>query len=130
MFLFYAILVLMLFPVFGHAGLTDYYCTIKQNLEMSNDGKIQGVKNSPFLGKDFRIDRQTGIITTASKLSGIDKMRVLFRGSAKHSFIAVFETDGPYPKASLLVVEEYVSSVSKPFLWDAPGAVLYVGTCT
>ena len=41
MFLFYAILVLISFPNFGHAGPTDYYCTIKQDLELSNDGKFR-----------------------------------------------------------------------------------------
>jgi hypothetical protein len=129
MIILHAVLFLMLLAGFGYAGQTDYYCTIKQDLELSNSGKIQEVKNSPFIEKDFRIDRQTGNITAASKLSGIEKMRVLFRGSAKHSFIAVTEIIGPYPKASLLEIQEFKSGVSKPFLWHAPGAVLYSGTC-
>jgi len=124
-----ALLFLMLLPASGYAGPTEYYCTIKHDLKLSNDGNIQQLKNSPFLGKDFRIDRKTGTVRATSNLSGIDKLRVVFSGSAEHSFIAVAEIVGQYPKASLIEIQEFVSGVSKPFLWHAPGAVLYSGTC-
>lgn len=129
MLLLHAILLTVLFPVFGFAGPTDYHCTIKGDLKLSDDGTIRGVKNSPFLGKDFRIDRRTGTVKAVSNLSGIHQLRVIFPGSAEHSFIAVAEIVGQYPKASLLEIQEFASGASKPFLWHTPGAVLYTGTC-
>ena len=129
MVIFYAVLFLMLLQSSGYAGVIEYYCTVKHELKLSNDGKIQDVKNSFFLGKDFRIDRKTGVVTAALNFSGWDKLRVIYPGSAEHSFIAVAEDSGRFPVASLLEIHEFVSGVSKPFLWHIRGATLYSGNC-
>ena len=124
-----ALLFLLLLSGSGYAGATEYYCIVKHEQKLSDDGKIQPVENSLFLGKDFRIHRKTGVVTAAVKFSGWDKMRVIFPGSTEHSFIAVAEDGGRYPIASLLEIHEFVSGYWKPFLWNIRGSTLYSGTC-
>jgi hypothetical protein len=123
------LLFLLFFSGPGDAGPIEYYCIVKHEQKLSNDGRIEPVEPSLFLGKDFRIHRKTGVVTATAKFSGWDKMRVIFSGSTEHSFIAVAEDVGRYPIASLLEIHEFVSDYWKPFLWNIRGSTLYSGTC-
>jgi hypothetical protein len=119
----------MIFAGSACAGAKEYYCTVKQEVKLSEDGKVLEEKASPFVGKDFRISRETGVVTSAVRFASFEKIRVLFPGSAEHSFVGLAEEIGPFPMVSLLEVHEFVSGVVQPFLWHIRGSVLYSGTC-
>ena len=75
---------------------------MKQEVTLSEDGKVWEEKASPFVGKDFRISRETGVVTSAVRFSSFEKMRMLFPGSAEHAFVGLAEEIGPFPIVSLL----------------------------
>ena len=128
----YAALFLIILVDPTHAGKTEYHCTVKQVLKLSDEGKVEVDKNASrvYIGKDFRIDRETGVISSGVRFSSFSEMRVLFPGSSKHSFVGLAaDEDGPFPIASLIEIHEFVSGPVKPFLWHIRGAELYSGTC-
>jgi hypothetical protein len=128
----YIVLFFMALVSSAYAGGIEYYCTVKQVLKLSDEGKIvvDEVKSRVYVGKDFRINRNTGVISSGVPFSSFEKMRVLFPGSSKHSFIGLAADEyGPFPIASLIEIHEFVSGPVKPFLWQIRGAELYSGTC-
>jgi hypothetical protein len=132
MVVYYTVLLFMAFVSSASAGVMEYYCTVKQVLKLSDDGKIvvNEVASPVYVGKDFRISRKTGVISSGVPFSSFEKMRVLFPGSSEHSFVGLAaDEDGPFPIASLIEIHEFVPGPVKPFLWHIRGADLYSGTC-
>jgi hypothetical protein len=87
-----------------------------------------------FVGKEFTVDRHTGVMAGVLKNSYITSPVVVDSGSSENSFKAVTtlrrgQGVGPGSNAYLLVVSEYVTSPKKPFLF-AENEDVYLGSCT
>ena len=120
----------MAFVGSASAGAREYACTVKQVMTLSAEGQVvEATAFADYVGKDFRIHRETGVITSAVPFSRFEQVRVLFSGSTGHALIGLAEESGPGPRATLIEINEVVSGVLKPFLWHTSGAILYAGTC-
>jgi len=85
------------------------------------------------LGKEFTIERRTGIMAGALKNAYLTKPLVIDIGSEKNSFKVINSLRpeqgvGEGSNAYMLVVNEYTKSLQKPFLF-AQNDIVYFGQC-
>ena len=118
----------------GAQGLRDYKCIVER--VTSADATTQNLEflEKNFVGKEFTVDRRTGLMAGALKNAYITAPVVVDHGSNENSFKAVTmlrkeQGAGRSSNAYLLVVREYVASARKPFLF-AENDDVYLGTCT
>lgn len=116
-------------------SLRDYRCKIERvaNAEASPNSSLQFQENN-FLGKEFTVERRTGVMAGALKNSYITRPEVIDFGSEGNSYKVVTtlrkeQGAGRGSNAYLLVVNEYAKSPKKPFVF-VENADVYFGTCT
>ena len=129
--LFYLILIYP-FPVFA----TEYACTIKAVLDMSDTGLyIEHGWRANYMNRKFFVNRETGKVigTTALKarLTNFDKIHspvVYHNAEEKTSYkvLTIFEDKGQF---SSLRINENVESNEKPYSYQTAVGMLLTGTC-
>ncbi|MFQ2720510.1 hypothetical protein ACK3YS_16395 [Aeromonas caviae] len=118
---------------FAHAG-TDYRCTVERIFDADGDNSQQiNGQRKLYIGKEFTVDRSSGVMMGALKNSYMTKPVVVDRGSKDNSFKAVttMRSDqgvGAGSTVSTLVVKEYAESPQKPFAFMSNDTV-YFGHC-
>lgn len=117
----------------AHAG-SDYRCTIERVYDAEGERStiIDGMRKA-FVGKEFTVDRRTGLMVGALKNSFLTDPVVVDPGSTENSFKVAntMRRDqglGSGSTLSALVVKEYVDSPAKPFSFLLDGTV-YFGRC-
>ncbi|WP_262111457.1 hypothetical protein [Aeromonas sp. Marseille-Q5825] len=118
---------------FAHAG-TDYRCTVERIFDADGDNSqlIDGQRKL-YIGKEFTVDRRSGVMMGALKNSYMTKPVVVDRGSKDNSFKAVTtmrrdQGVGAGSTVFALVVKEYAESPQKPFAFMSDDTV-YFGSC-
>jgi len=114
-------------------ALRDYKCIVER-VASADASAIHMKFQMYFVGKEFTVDRRTGVMAGNLKNSYTTSPVVVDAGSTENSFKAVTTLRkeqglGPGSNAYLLVVNEYVDSPKKPFLF-AENDDVYFGTCT
>lgn len=119
-------------PVFA----TQYACTIKAVLELSDTGQyIAHGWIANYMNRKFFVDRETGKVigTTALKarLTNFDKIhspKVFHNADEKTSYkvITIFEDKGQF---SFLRINENIESDEKPYSYQTAVGMLLTGTC-
>lgn len=114
--------------------MRDYKCVIERVASADPAPKNQEFLEKNFVGKEFTVDRRTGVMAGALKNSYITVPVVVDAGSSENSFKAVTtlrkeQGVGPGSNAYLLVVKEYATTIKKPFLF-AENEDVYFGSCT
>jgi hypothetical protein len=115
-------------------SLRDYKCVVQRVASADASPKHLEFLQKNFVAKEFTIDRRTGVMAGALKNSYLTRPIVVDVGSPQNSFKAVTtltkeQAAGPGSNAYLLVVNEYVGSPKKPFLF-AENEDVYFGTCS
>lgn len=111
----------------------DYQCTIERYSRAEGDsGPSYKMVQDAFVGKQFTVDRSSGITVGALKNSVDSKPQVVDRGSDYNSF-KVFSAAGsdefhPGSIVSALNVMEFVTGEIKPFNFMVDDGVFF-GTC-
>lgn len=114
--------------------LRDYRCKIERVASSEappNAGLAFQEKN--YVGKEFTVERRTGVMAGALKNSYITRPDVIDFGSDENAYKVVTtlrkeQGVGRGSNAYLLVVREYVKGPRKPFLF-AENDDVYFGTC-
>ena len=119
----------------AHAqALRDYRCKIERVATAEPPPNTQldfQVKN--YVGKEFTVDRRTGVMAGAIKNSYITKPEVIDFGSEENSYkvVTTLRTEqgiGRGSNAYILIINEYKKSASKPFTF-VENSEVYFGTC-
>ncbi len=117
----------------AHAG-TDYRCTVERVYDADGDKSplIDGQRKL-YIGKEFTVDRRSGVMVGALKNSYVTEPVVIDRGSEDNSFKAVTtmrrdQGVGAGSTIYALVVKEYVEKPQKPFVFLTDDTV-YFGSC-
>jgi hypothetical protein len=110
---------------------SDYRCTI-QRVSEAGDERAERLR-AAYVGREFTVERRTGIMAGALKNSYITKPQVIDDGSTQNAFKVVTtlrrgEGRGPGSNVHVLVVMEYVQATRKPFVF-LDNDETYFGTC-
>ena len=112
----------------------DYRCKIEriESAQGENSATLQFERKN-HLGKDFSVDRRTGITAGALKNAGATNPVVIDRGSSENAFRAVTtmridQGAGAGSLAILLVINEFEDTDRKPFVF-VDGTTVYFGGC-
>ncbi len=118
-------------PLASGAGPTDYVCTIKQELSVTDDGNLTPHKKPIEIGNTFAIDRKTGkILGRPFSNSTAREVKVITQGDKTHNF-EVLSASSPTAKVTtdLIVVHEWMKSHEKTFVGLSSEGTTYSGTC-
>ena len=94
---------------------------------------VTKMREKELLGKEFTVDRRTGLMVGILKNSYYTKPQVIDRGSSGNSFkvinsMRIEEGLGRGSMIYALTINEYESSDKKAFVF-LENAVVYMGTC-
>ena len=111
----------------------DYRCTIERYSSAEGDsGPAYKMLLGAVVGKQFTVDRSSGITIGALKNSVGSKPRVIDRGNQQNSFkvVSVIGADAGMPgtQVTALNVMEFVAGDKKPFNYMIDDGVFF-GTC-
>lgn len=106
----------------------DYRCSIERVVSASESSL-----NQTFIGKEFTVERKTGLMAGALKNSYVTEPLVIDLGSSENSYKVVTtmrREQGAGAGSSLfaLTINEYAEGVRKPFVFLADSDV-YLGSC-
>lgn len=114
--------------------LRDYRCTIERLASPDGDKKqILESRTKLYQGREFTVERRTGLMAGALKNSYITRPEVIDIGSNENSYkvITTLRRDqgaGRGSNAYLLVINEHKQGPRKPFVYVDNDDV-YFGTC-
>jgi len=117
----------------AHAG-TDYRCVVERIYDADGDkSKLIDGERKLFIGKEFTVDRKSGVMIGALKNSYMTEPVVIDHGSKDNSFKAVTtmrrdQGVGAGSAVFTLVIKEYADPPQKPFAFLADGTVFF-GSC-
>lgn len=120
-------------PTNVHAG-TDYRCTIEQSRDVDGDeSTLIASQRKFYVGREFTVDRKSGIMIGALKNSYATAPVVVDVGSKGNSFKAVTtmrrdQGAGAGSTVFTLVVKEFAETPKKPFVF-LDDVTVYFGTC-
>jgi hypothetical protein len=131
------VLSVMAAAVMSSAALAgnDYRCTIERVIDSIEDNSSSiTVKKKMYIGKEFTVDRRTGVMAGALKNAYLTEPRVIDSGSNENSFKAVTamrkdQGVGAGSNLFAIVVKEYSESSKKPFVFLENDTVFY-GHCS
>jgi hypothetical protein len=116
-------------------SLPDYRCRIDRvaTSERSPNSQLDFMAKN-YVGKEFAVDRRTGVMTGALRNSFITRPDVIDRGSEDNSYKVVTtlrleQGAGRGSNVYVLIVNEYQRTPEKPFLF-LNNDIIYFGICT
>ena len=115
------------------AAANSYQCVIAEQQMLENNGTLKRPPQPYLIGKRFAVDRNTGhIVGPEQALWQLEdhKVTVVARGNKDNSFIVVSvgPARGDGVHATMLQVEEFTESKSKPFI-VLSGSQVTSGVC-
>jgi len=121
-------------PQVGAQTLKDYRCKIERvaTAEAPPNKKLD-LQTKNYVGKEFTVERRTGMMAGALKNSYITRPEVIDYGSDENSYKVITtlrreQGAGRGSNAYLLVISEYQTGPAKPFTFVDNDEV-YFGTC-
>lgn len=128
---------LLLFSLSSNANAgtdtDDYICTIERVSQATGDvGSTYELLNKVFVGRQFTVDRASGVTIGTLKNSLKSKPKVIDPGSSENSFkvVSAITASQKFPGTlvTALNVMEFVDGEKKPFNYMINDEV-YFGTC-
>lgn len=119
---------------FGAVAASDYSCTVARRLAVAPESStVQKAQESNYIGKQFTVERRTGLMAGILKNAHLTKPQVIDAGSSENSFKVVTtlrreEGVGIGSNIYALTINEYDKSTQKPFVF-LENDVVYIGTC-
>jgi hypothetical protein len=125
-----ATLVLVASSAFSAA---DYRCVVEHRISAGPESlHVQKMHENRFIGKEFTVERQTGLISGVLNFSSFTTPQVIDNGSVDNSFkvIASVRANEGLGGTSIyaLTINEYERSDKKAFVFLASD-IVYLGTC-
>lgn len=112
----------------------DYRCTIERiSLAQGDNGPTYDLYRQNYVGKEFTIERVSGLMTGVLKNSYVTKPQVIDSGSNSNSFKVVTtmrlgEGAGAGSNVYALTVLEYEKTSKKPFIY-LDNDMVFFGQC-
>lgn len=122
------------FLVGGANAVADYRCTIEKRINASPElPAVQKMQEKAYIGKQFSVERQTGIMAGALQNAFTDDPEIIDNGSAENAFkvVSTIKSEEEHVYGSnvyALVINENEKSAQKPFVFLENG-VVYLGQC-
>ncbi|MBI1174118.1 MAG: hypothetical protein GC139_02495 [Sideroxydans sp.] len=112
----------------------DYRCTINRVSLAGDESGANFKLLQTYIGKEFTVERRTGLMAGALKNSYVTKPQVVDYGSAANSYKVVTtmrmaEGAGYGSNIYALTINEYEKSLKKPFVFLSNDEI-YFGSCT
>ena len=114
--------------------MRDYRCKIERvaNAEAPPNSKL-AFQEKNYIGREFTVERRTGLMAGALKNAYITKPEVIDIGSEGNSYkvvnaLRLEQGAGRGTNVYMLVVQEYVKGTEKPFVF-ADNDEVYFGKC-
>jgi hypothetical protein len=113
-------------------ALNDFKCTIKDSIILDDSGVLDHSSNlaTGYIGKEFVVNRQTGIITGASitnTMSGV--LPSVFDYLPQENGYKAVTHYKPNNTIDYLQVNQYVARKEKPFFYKGAFGTMVSGTC-
>jgi len=123
---------LLLYTQVVHAG-SDYRCTIERIIASGWTPAVTKHQDAIYGGKQFTVERRTGLMAGVLKNSFTTSPQVIDQGSEDNSFkvVTTMRKDqgaGAGSNVYVLTVKEHHSSPKKPFIF-LNNDVVYTGVC-
>ena len=131
---FLIISIALSFSISCFAADSDYRCKIEHVMKASiNDYEENENIKTYYIGKEFSVDRKSGIMVGILKNSYVTTPQVIDYGSTENSYkvVTTMSTDqgvGAGSNIYALTIEEYIETVKKPFVFLQNSKVFY-GYC-
>ena len=115
------------------AQFSDYRCKIERiSSSVTSDGKNEFLAS--YVGKEFTVDRKTGIMVGVLKNSYVNKPQVIDSGSKENSFkviasLKVTEGAGAGSNMYALTIDEHQDGKIKPFVF-LQNNIAFFGHCS
>ena len=113
----------------------DYRCVIDRVEDIGANGAAEiDEMREAYVGKEFTVDRTTGLMVGALKNSFVTKPQVIDRGAPRQNAYKVVTTmkvtEGAGAGSNLyaLVIDEYLEGPKKPFIF-LENDKAYLGSC-
>jgi hypothetical protein len=119
---------------FSAFSAADYRCIVARRISAGHETlAVQKMHDNTYIGKEFTVERQTGLMAGILKNSYFTKPQVIDSGSSDNSFKAITsmrleEGLGSGTNIYALIINEYESSDKKGFVF-LQNDVVYLGTC-
>lgn len=113
-------------------AVNDFKCTIKGAVNLEDNGTLNHLSNivTGYLGKEFVVNRQTGIITGANitnTMSG--KMPVVYDYLPNENGYKAVTHYKPNNTIDYLQINQYAETGEKPFFYKGAFGTMVSGTC-
>jgi hypothetical protein len=125
---------LLFIATFSAQADTDYQCTIQRvsTAEAAPNQTLQ-LNETSYIGKQFSVERKTGIMAGALKNSYATKPQVIDSGSKENAFkvvttMRIEQGAGAGSNIFALTINEYDKSPRKPFVF-LDNDVVFFGAC-
>ena len=128
----FLVLALTLFSTSGFAA-EDYRCTVERISAADEKSAGFQLSKKAYIGREFTVDRGSGLMVGALKNSFRTQPQVIDRGSKDNSFKVVTtmnanQSAGPGTSVYMLVIDEFVQGTAKPFAY-MEHSMIYFGHC-
>ena len=112
---------------------SDYRCVVARRISAGQESvDVQKMQENTYIGKEFTVERQTGLMAGILKFSSFTKPQIIDSGSVDNSFkvIASVGTNEGLGGTSIyaLTINEYERSNKKAFVF-LESDIVYLGTC-
>tara|TARA_R100000656_G_scaffold71141_1_gene53342 strand:- start:838 stop:1242 length:405 start_codon:yes stop_codon:yes gene_type:complete len=117
---------------FSAYAVNDFKCTVKDAVNLENNGTLNHKSDlvSGYLGKEFVVNRRTGVITGAgisNVMSG--KMPTVYDYLPNENGYKVVTLYTPNNTIDYLQINQYSNGKEKPFFFKGTFGEMLSGTC-
>lgn len=113
-------------------AFNDFKCTIKDMVHLEDNGTLNHKSNivAEYLGREFVVNRQTGIITGANILNTMGgKMPSVYDYLPEENGYKAVTHYKPNNTFDYLQINQYSSKTEKPFFFKGAFGKMFSGTC-
>ncbi len=124
-----AICLIVSFPSFATG---NFKCTIKDAVNLEKDGTLNHKSHlvTGYLGKEFVVNRQTGVITGANIINTMSgQMPTVYDYLPEENGYKSLNVYKPNNTVDYLQINQYVKSEKKPFFFRGAFGTMVSGTC-
>ena len=112
---------------------SDYRCVVARRISAGQESlAAQKIQENTYIGKEFTVERQTGLMTGILKFSSFTKPQVIDHGSTDNSFKVISSVRANEGLGGTIIyaltINEYERSDKKAFAFLVSD-IVYLGTC-
>ena len=112
---------------------SDYRCVVARRISAGQESvDVQKMQENTYIGKEFTVERQTGLMAGVLKFSSFTKPQIIDSGSTDNSFKVISSVSANEGLGGTIIyaltINEYERSDTKAFVFLASD-IVYLGTC-